>query len=69
MDMLILMTKTKTSSIAERFMKYRKSVSEKTKSMGLDTAKKKSVQIPEIVYPSDYDVQEELSNMSGYRKF
>ncbi len=59
----------KNTTLSERFLKYRKNVSKETKLIGgLPPKKKKEVSIPEITYPGELDIQEELSNMRGYSK-
>lgn len=49
-------------------MKYRKSVSSKSKSTVSEQKIPQSKYLTEVVYPTDYDVKEELFNM-GYKKF
>jgi hypothetical protein len=59
----------KNTTLTERFLKYRKSVSKKKKSTDESAYKKeKNVSVPEIIYPGELDIQEELSNLIGYSK-
>ena len=59
----------KNTTLSERFSEYRKNVSkETTMAGGLPPKKRKEVSIPEITYPGELDIQEELSNLIGYDK-
>ena len=59
----------KNNTLSERFLKYRKSILNKTILMGSPSQKKKNdVSIPEIIYPGEIDIQEELDNLRGYSK-
>lgn len=59
----------KNTTLTERFLKYRKNVSKETTAVGgLPPKKKRDVSIPEITYPGELDIQEELSNLTGYSK-
>ncbi len=61
------MSKTKVTTLSERFLQYRKNASKKTKTVGL-ASPKKEVKFPEIIYPNEYDIREELSNLTGFKK-